>query len=319
MRLLLSTLVLSVQLTGIVSAHDLRGRFEEFEQLSEVERAGIRQSEEDREILADELRINPDAGSLETVLAYAALWKPGATIGICFFDGTQSARSNVAAVAREWIQHAHLSFDFGSPGTFANCGAAQPAQIRITFRTDGYWSYVGSDSLHVREDRPTMGLRDLDRLSADSPEFRTIVLHEFGHAIGLEHEHQSSRSDCESEFNWDYLTENLGMSKQELERNMERFRDSRAYPSSEYDPDSIMHYSLPAEYFENPETAQCFTEPVSTLSQQDKAGIAEAYPVQAVNQRSAAKAPIDSARLDRDVQDAIDRISSRKEAISRED
>ena len=34
-------------------------------------------------------------------------------------------------------------------------------------------------------------------------DWEATVLHEFGHAIGFLHEHQSLNSTCEEEFRWD--------------------------------------------------------------------------------------------------------------------
>ena len=46
----------------------------------------------------------------------------------------------------------------------------------------GSWSYIGTDALHIPKESKTMNLGFIDR---------STVMHEFGHALGLIHEHQS--------------------------------------------------------------------------------------------------------------------------------
>ncbi len=56
--------------------------------------------------------------------------------------------------------------------------------IYIHTDSSGSWSAVGTDVQKVKKMKPTMML-DLDRSFK-----RYLVIHQFGHALGLEHEHQ---------------------------------------------------------------------------------------------------------------------------------
>ena len=83
---------------------------------------------------------------------------------------------------------------------------------------------------------------------------RGLVIHEFGHALGLEHEHQ--RSDF-WEVVGDYFDQNkmmadprvakgsLSASKASFERDWLAVKpsDEEGALQSEYDPESIMHYT----------------------------------------------------------------------------
>ena len=50
-----------------------------------------------------------------------------------------------------------------------------------------------------------MNFSGFDIAPPPDSEFARIVIHEFGHALGLEHEHQSPFSSCENEFKWDVI------------------------------------------------------------------------------------------------------------------
>lgn len=107
---------------------------------------------------------------------------------------------------------------------------------------------VGTEAETVTDiKKPTMVL-SLNGHHAEMQE--SLVVHEFGHALGLEHEHQ--RSDF-----WDVLTPYVDMEKmkqdplvnpggnsdggQSFGKNWEKVsRDGEK--TAEYDPESIMHY-----------------------------------------------------------------------------
>ena len=115
---------------------------------------------------------------------------------------------------------------------------------------------VGSDAETVTDKKePTMVLNLLGH-PADLQE--SLVIHEFGHALGLEHEHQ--RSDF-----WDVVGKHIDMKtmkgdtfvnpRQESDGGQsfgkDWFKDTKALEEKkglpkesvpEYDPDSIMHY-----------------------------------------------------------------------------
>ena len=89
-------------------------------------------------------------------------------------------------------------------------------------------------------------------LSGGYPEsyLKHLVIHEFGHALGLEHEHQ--RSDF-----WDVVKEFIDMKKMKDDHRFKHMKGEKAgfgtnylekkTPTgecieSEYDPHSVMHY-----------------------------------------------------------------------------
>jgi hypothetical protein len=82
-----------------------------------------------------------------------------------------------------WTQpgRANLFFDFREGTT--------DTDIRISFRRPGSWSVLGTTCRRIANSEPTMNFGWLRPDSPDS-ELERVVLHEFGHALGLVHEHQ---------------------------------------------------------------------------------------------------------------------------------
>ncbi len=106
-----------------------------------------------------------------------------------------------------------------------------------------------------------------------------VVLHEFGHAIGLAHEHQSPRQGIE--WNEQAVIEALSgppnyWSEFEIRTNvLEKYREDQIN-GTEFDPDSIMLYFFPPEWTKNGQG----TKGNTALSDKDMefVGSALAYP-----------------------------------------
>jgi serralysin len=91
-------------------------------------------------------------------------------------------QERVKNVALVWTTIANIKFDFVQEGN---------ADIRIAFQEGrGSWSYLGTVARQIDETEPTMNYRWLTDDSTDDA-VRRVVLHEFGHALGLIHEHQN--------------------------------------------------------------------------------------------------------------------------------
>ena len=99
------------------------------------------------------------------------------------------------------------------------------------------------------QDKPTMTLNLSDQNCPENV-LRHLVIHEFGHALGLEHEHQHSDfwEVIERFIDLKRIGDNhhFGKSKNEKTVPFRRgyLEDSlkEDYYASEYDQDSIMHY-----------------------------------------------------------------------------
>ena len=73
------------------------------------------------------------------------------------------------------MKYANLRFEFLTAGD---------AEVRLSFKQAGSWSFRGTDALAVPQDEATINLQQVEP--------RT-VLHEFGYVLGLIEEHQYSR------------------------------------------------------------------------------------------------------------------------------
>jgi len=109
-------------------------------------------------------------------------WNNGSTLRIQFLGGSEFVQNRVKYYAQEWTRHANLNFSYVTSG---------PADVRISFvRNGSSWSMLGSQARSAPNHRATMNFGWFDDNTPEE-EFRRTVLHEFGHALGLLHEHQN--------------------------------------------------------------------------------------------------------------------------------
>jgi serralysin len=169
-----------------------------------------------------------------------AIWK-ASEISISFLDGERELQDKVRAVAEQWLSRtsANLYFQWRAD--------TNKTDIRISFRLAGSWSLLGNQALLETDlTRPTMNFGWLQPGSADE-DIQEVVLHEFGHALGLIHEHQSP----EATIPWDreaVIRELSGppnrWSVQQIERNVLTGFDRSEVRSTSFDPASIMLYPV---------------------------------------------------------------------------
>ena len=143
------------------------------------------------------------------------------------------------------------------------------ASIRIQFdETKGSWSKVGSDALSVsNKNEATMNLGWFNT---------STVLHEFGHAIGLVHEHQNPSGNTidwnKSEL-YDWAETTQGWDENQTNKQIIDRYSENELNGSKYDPSSIMLYFYPAKLTnDNKGTSQNLT-----LSDTDKQVIQKIY------------------------------------------
>lgn len=191
------------------------------------------------------------------------LWINGSTLRVRFLEGSAEQQAVAREQANWWTQHANLKFDFNN---------ALDAEIRIAFdSSDGAWSYIGTDARSIPQDQPTMNLGFLDGGTAG---------HEFGHAIGLGHEHQNPAGGIE--WNEAVVIRDLGgppnfWTPAQVRHNvLEKYQVNQFLEGTTFDPDSIMLYAFPGTWTRSGQ-GTTFNQ---VLSAMDKAFVAsaKAYP-----------------------------------------
>jgi serralysin len=188
------------------------------------------------------------------------LWKVGSTIRFRFLDGEEQDKEVVRKAIDQWSQHVNLKIEETS---------SDAAELRISFKAQGSWSYIGTDALGVSKTDPTINYA----FSAARPDFvLQMALHEFGHALGLQHEYLNPAAGdlldpvaLKAQFQ--------GWSAETIEQN---FLKKGGYPGSRpYDPTSIMNYALPRHLFRSRKEE---ARPGNELSASDIAYISSLYP-----------------------------------------
>jgi hypothetical protein len=262
---------------GSARGHDLHGIVAERNSLEPDAWNKIEEIRALRRFLANESGKSQDA-ELEAVVQKELTW-PDGRISVCFLDGGREAREHVALVAQRWTESTGLQLDFGPDGNRRACDAAAPSNVRVSFVGSGYWSYVGVEAKQVGTKKQTLNLQGMNKATF-SVEDDGIILHEFGHAIGFEHEHQSPVAVCDKEFDWDYLYKAMGWSPAQVDQNMKQLQPSSKLLTTTFDSESVMLYSLDRESFKDPSTAKCYIpKPNNAISKTDREAAAMVYPV----------------------------------------
>jgi len=221
----------------------------------------------------DNIRLTPLTSRSSATTSRAAvekfrLWDNGRRLRVSYLDGDAAVRQKVTAIAKEWEQLTNLTLDFVTSGA---------AEIRISFLDKGFsWSTVGTDALTVPRAQPTMNYGWLTPSTA-TREYQRVVRHEFGHALGMIHEHQNPAAA--GQIPWDkpkvyaYYAQQ-GWSEDDVDRNIFDVYDEDTTNFSGFDPGSIMQYAVPDELTVGSYSIGWNTE----FSETDRSFMASQYP-----------------------------------------
>jgi hypothetical protein len=167
------------------------------------------------------------------------LWENGRRLRVKYLDGLSEVQGRVTAIAKEWEAVTNLRLDFVAGGA---------SEIRISFAEQGFsWSTVGTDALTVPTSEPTMNFGWLDP-STSQREYERVVRHEFGHALGMIHEHQNPAAL--GQIPWDrprvyaYYAQQ-GWEPADVDFNIFEVYAEDTTNHTSFDPTSIMQYAVP--------------------------------------------------------------------------
>lgn len=172
----------------------------------------------------------------------------------------------IVAYANKWGQFGNVTF----------VRSKTSPQIRVTRSGKEYYSYLGTGILSIPRTQHTMMLGGFTEKTPDS-EFDRVVVHEFGHSLGLIHEHlrqaevdkldpQKTIAFFERQYGWDAQTTR--------DQVLTADPESDLIGTAVADETSIMCYQIPGA---------CTKTGVPivgglTLSEMDKQWIARLYP-----------------------------------------
>jgi hypothetical protein len=230
--------------------------------LREAQRLAVEENPANRREMED-----PNTGTRAFVVT-SKLWKPGRTLRVRFLGGTPAVQEKVKQYANEWTKYVGIRFDFGN----------QPdAELRIAFVKDGSWSYIGTDCLTISRDQPTMNYGWFDRPVAET-EYSRVIIHEFGHALGMPHEHNHPAVaipwNKEAVYRY-YMGPPNNWSRAQVDSNLFAKYDKTLTQYSAFDKQSIMLYPIPKEFVTDPNFVVGWN---TQLSETDKKFMGTIYP-----------------------------------------
>ncbi len=211
------------------------------------------------------------------VLVKNKQWQKGTTLNVVFLDGSQQLQRLVSETAPLWLEDTSLSFQFYASSE----SAPKLTHIRISFKLHS-GSQLGNHKDYTSR-FPTMNLFDLTSNQISDSGARRLILHEFGHALGLEHEYRNQYwpygvqviqpilNDCYPKM------EIIGYS---IKAAMEHCKEINSPISSKtakltaYDERSIMNYPIS---FELPSGVLKHIKPAVNLSVLDKHAVQQWY------------------------------------------
>jgi hypothetical protein len=215
-------------------------------------------------------------------------WKNQQVITVAFYGGSNDLYQLIESTANEWTALGKkLTFSFktssGKYRQWTPKDTGPSANIRIAFDSSGYWSLIGVLAKNMDPSDPTMNFagfpEDLSKYygGANSDDWHisyahTTILHEFGHALGLSHEHFNA--GCQADLKLPDIIKFLEGPPNNWTEEQARFNIDAKYYAEELgkqagpsiskliesattDQSSVMLYLFSTTYYKSGDTSVC--------------------------------------------------------------
>ncbi len=200
-------------------------------------------------------------------------WPPGSQLTVWFLEGEPHWHELVKATAREWSRFGNISFNFTAEKPLSG------SHIRISF--NGYDGTQLGKHESLTSTEPTMRLASVSKPKLPLKYKKRIILHEFGHALGFEHEYRHPQwpyGPAWIEYQTQRCINKLGTDNNHVNGHCQTINrtlkedDVWQFP---YDDQSIMNYPVSANWLDN---RPLDIKPSYSLSKLDKIAMSMSYP-----------------------------------------
>ncbi|QVM90280.1 peptidase M12 [Pseudomonas entomophila] len=170
------------------------------------------------------------------------LWRPGRLLKVSFLGSPDDfLKSEIFKTASQWLLRSGANLAMAL--TRDNDPQAQ-IRVRTGRSLPRNESCAGTDALAMPAETMNLNVEPGDTA------FEHVVLHEFGHALGAEHEHQ--HPDASIPWNVEEVVRaanaEQGWTRQQVMDEMIARRADVGIVKSNYDPGSVMHYPIPQAF-----------------------------------------------------------------------
>jgi len=189
-------------------------------------------------VCVEEEEGNPQASGAAGNNIY--FWEENSSVLVYFMDGDESLIQLVLKTAAKWSKYSTIIFERTDDQSISH--------IRISFKENNCWSIIGIQcKLFRHKGKATM---QLGGILVNEKTKKSLILHEFGHALGLIHEHQSPNATIP----WDMAKvfshyEKKGWSRDKIINNVLQPKACSNY--SEFDQKSVMIYPILLELLDD--------------------------------------------------------------------
>ncbi|AZE93397.1 hypothetical protein C4J95_1271 [Pseudomonas orientalis] len=170
------------------------------------------------------------------VAAPDRLWPQHSVLTISLLNMTKEQKDVIKHNINKWAPHTNLYFKFTDRPN---------GDIRIVAKndTDNAWSMIGTAAKKIPLSEPTMSI-GFKRTPTD---LAATIQHEFGHALGLRHEHQHPDRTLDlNKPNIHQEYESQGLFAYNADEEVIQTPPRIQVKASPYDQKSIMHYGFKA-------------------------------------------------------------------------